>query len=216
MFTLGAIIWQAIETRKSADAAKLNAIAAKQAVEIVISKERCRIRMMTPGGLKLPYRSTQTTHESVFESNDPQQLYYRVNWYGLTEGYVVEAVHGACVSDSQEPPNTPSSPIDQFPWRLDPTDPEQAWWTVSVRMLPRLESMDDIADVIEGRKFIHFWGFIRYRDVFFDVFRQRRITAYRYVWNFTGNPVDTPVGTPLGGRFGRWIKCGPPEENRQT
>jgi len=88
--------------------------------------------------------------------------------------------------------------------------------TISVRMLPRLESMEDIADVVEGRKFIHLWGLIRYRDVFFDVFRQKRTTAYRYVWKFTGNAGDTVVGTPLGGRFGAWIKCGPEEDNRVT
>jgi len=207
---------QTIALKNAANAASLNAVSAKQAVEIVISKERCRIRMEPPQGLNFPYQSDQVTHEPTFDANHPQAVNYYLYCYGLTEGDITEAIDGACVSDSEEPPTIPGSPISGFPWRIIQTDPEQAWWFGSARMFPRLESMDDITAVIEGRKFIHFWGHLRYRDVFFDVFRQKRITAFRYVWKFTGNPTDVPVGTPLGGRFGAWRKCGPPEDNRQT
>jgi hypothetical protein len=65
------------------------------------------------------------------------------------------------------------------PSTIDPTDPAQVWLDISVRMLPRLKSMEDIADVVEGRKFIHLLGLVKYRDVFFDVLREKRRTPYR-------------------------------------
>ncbi|MGA7057346.1 MAG: hypothetical protein WBY78_07915 [Terriglobales bacterium] len=213
--TLIVIAKQTVETAKAADAALLNAQAAKQAVDIVISKERCRIGMKRPDGLmELPYHLTGPDREIAFNPNRVQQVDYRLNCYGLTVGYILEAVHGACISDSEEPPTVGGSPIHYLRERLDPTDPDQAWTATFAPLFPRLESIEDVYAVVEGRKFIHLWGHIRYKDVFFDVFRQKRITAYRYVWKFTGNPTDIATTTPKGGRFGTWVKCGPPEDNR--
>jgi hypothetical protein len=199
---------------KAANAASLNALAAKQAVEIVISRERCRISIKPWGRLHLPYRSDTANHDPIFHAAEPQGANYDIHFYGLTAGYISEAVAGACLSDSEDVPQVPPSLMRDLPKRVLAT--EQKELARTARLLPRFETIDDVIDVVEGRKFVHCWGFIRYRDAFYDAFHQERITSFRWVWKFTGDATDTPIPTPLGGRFGRWVEYGPPEDNRET
>jgi hypothetical protein len=85
ILTLVAIAKQTEETASAANAALENAKAAKQSVDIVISKERCRIWMCPPEQLNLPYHASKTTHEPVFETNNLQELHYRLRFLGLTD-----------------------------------------------------------------------------------------------------------------------------------
>jgi hypothetical protein len=209
IFTLIAIGWQSWETRKAAKAAALG-------IQISISKECFRIKVRPPDHWNFPVDFDASTQQAILQREHWQGVMYDVHCYGLTEGYILEAFDGACVSDSQDAPPLTVSPIHNLPWRIDPTNPEQIYWRGEARMLKRMESLEDATAVIEGRKFIHFWGRIRYRDVFFDVFRKERETSWRWVWKFTGNAGDTAIMTPLGGRFGKWEQCGSPEDNRET
>lgn len=212
--TLAVLAWQAIVGANAAKAALLNAVAARQAVAVVVSKERCRISIKPWGRLHLPYRSDPATHEPIFDGSAAQGANYDIEFYGLTEGYISEAVAGACLSNSEDVPNVSPSPIRDLPKRILAT--EQKELAKTARLLPRMESIDDVIDVVEGRKFIHCWGVIRYRDAFYDAFLQERETSFRWVWKFTRNSADLAITTPSGGRFGTWQKCGPPEDNRET
>lgn len=201
--------WQSCETRKAANAATLG-------VKISISKERFRIKVRPRDQWNFPVDFDPSAQQAVLRHEYWQGVMYDLHCYGLTEGYILEAFDGASVSDSPDAPPLSISRIHNLPWRIDPTNPQQSHWPGQARMLTRMETLQDAIDVVEGRKFIHFWGRIKYRDVFFDVFGTDRETSWRWVWKFTGNAGDTAIGTPLGGRFGKWDKCGPPEDNRET
>jgi len=209
VLALCVIAWQSYETRKAAKAAVLG-------VQISISKERFRIKVRPPDRWNFPVDFDPSTQQAVLQREHWQGVMYDLHCYGLTEGYILEAFDGACVSDSLTAPPLIVSPIHNLPWRIDPTDSKQSYWRGEARMLARMESLEDAIAVAEGHKFIHFWGRIKYRDVFFDVSKKERETSWRWVWKFTGNAGDTTIFTPLGGRFGKWEKCGPPEDNRET
>lgn len=217
ILTFGAIFWQAIASSRAAEAALLNSIAAKQGVEIIISKERIRIEV-EPHRFHMHFGSDPVSHEPIFEPNLAQQTGFTIHFYGLTEGYIQEARAGACISTSEDAPNAPFTEEPPLPPRIIPNG-DKSDWPQSLQLFPRMENLNDMFDVVEGRKFVHLWGFIRYRDAFYDVFREERVTAFRYVWNYTMQPTvsrDSPLSTPLGGRFGKWRKCGSPEDNRET
>jgi len=215
--TLAILVWQAIASSRAAKAAFLNALAAKQAVEVVISKERFRISV-TVDPLHLNFQRDPVSEEVVLNPANPQGVGYGINFYGLTEGFILDGSARSCVTSSEEPPRDAAFPMRHLPTRalVLPSNPETSYRGGFALMYPRMGAISDMFDVVEGRKFIHFWGRIRYRDAFFDAFRQERETAFRWIWRFTGNPEDIPTPTPLGGRFGRWFKCGGPEDNRET
>src|ERR1035438_9803017 len=73
-----------------------------KSVEIIISKERFRISIRPPTGLHLPFQADQTTHEPVFQPNHTQTINYGIRCYGLTEGFILEAFDGACLSTAEE------------------------------------------------------------------------------------------------------------------
>jgi len=54
--------------------------------------------------------------------------------------------------------------------------------------------------LIEQKEFIHLWGYVRFRDAFFDVTRIERTTTFHYAWKYTDMrsfdslPSDPPFG----------------------
>ena len=189
--------------KNSADAAKRNAEAATQAVAIVISKERARVSIVAnvPPSLSL-------AREQIVK--------YKVHFSGPTAAFVLEARAGASVSESDKPPT--SILMFDLPYRREVSPTTTPQWDTSAILLPRLEQESDLRDVIEGKKFIHFWCFIKYRDVFYDVFHEERETSFRRVWKFADSPVggNMPIPTELGGRFGAWHTYGYDEDNKAT
>jgi len=188
---------------KSADAAIRNAEAAKQAVAIVISKERARVSIIAnfPPSLSL-------TRE--------QMVRYKLHFSGPTTAFVLEARAGTCISESDKPPTSIS--MFDLPFRREVSPTVTPQWDTSAILFPRLEQESDLRAVIEGEKFIHFWCFIKYRDVFYDVFHEGRETRFRRVWKFADSPVggNMPISTELGGRFGAWHTYGYEEDSKET
>ena len=63
----------------------------------------------------------------------------------------------------------------------------------------------DVDSIAKGTSFVHFRGFIKYRDIS----GRSRATNFKYVWK-VGEPFSD--GTP----YGYWLKCGAQEDNSET
>jgi hypothetical protein len=193
----------AIATEKAATAANTSAEAAKRGVEIVISKERARISVSEPDKL-------------VLLLSGPHRVDFKIRFSGVTTAYISESAANAGLSESQDslPDETLFRPsIYKLPSIVVPT--ATPLLETSGMFLPKMQlDKTDIDAIVQGKLFVHFWGFIKYRDVFYDVFQEERETTFRYVWaystmfNFGSKPGDPP--------FGSWFKRGAPEENSET
>jgi hypothetical protein len=76
---------------------------------------------------------------------------------------------------------------------------------------PMILTDHEIKALTEGKKFIHFWGSITYRDVFYDVISEERETAFRWVCGY--QPSFARSGNPRG----IWLPCGTEEgDHRET
>jgi hypothetical protein len=204
------------QTTTSANAALSNAITAKQAVEIVISKERCRISLR-PHSLGIRFLYPIGQHPII---DQYQVVSVRADVFGLTEGHILDGKARSCVAESPGPPALTLEGFDSqgLPSRVlfVAGDSESSGFTMWAGMAPNIETTEEVRDILEGRKFIHCWGYVKYRDAFFDVERKDRITSFRVVWKFTDDRRDSNVKTPFGERYGKWVKYGSPEDNQET
>lgn len=186
---------------KNADFSKLNAEATKEAaqaanknIEMFISKERARLIVEMH-----PFDATP----SILGSG---VLKFAVNIHGSTAAYITET---KCASyhfplDVVCEPETGDMimfALDGLPSVIAPNTPpleQHVYWSFGYT--------DGIRSEIQnGRLFVGLRGFIKYKDVF----DRERETTFRYVWKF-----DTLGGHPM--EYGRWEKCGTPEENKNT
>jgi hypothetical protein len=172
----------------------------ERAVMIVVSKERARISIKVD---KLTLREAGL-----------QWIEFDVIFYGLTAATIIETSALAAITDSLDKPKEPGfrTSLHDFPSQIPPG-------AVTLRhkafMFPKL-TLDDaqIEDVYAGKKFIHAWGFVKYKDSFFDVFPIVRETAFRLVWRFPDKPDSKSLESP-GKRYGFWVPYGE-GANRET
>jgi hypothetical protein len=170
---------------RSVAAAENNAESAKKNIEMMIGRERPRIRI-EPQKLKLG---------PVDDPIQMDEVIFRVFCYGMTPAFIVDRCASVNVTDSKESPDAflrlPMSPI---PAVFGP-NPEGV--ELSAYFLFDNNNVDRAA-ISDGRKFVHFCGFIKYKDVF----EAERITKFSYVWNPSFS--------------GYWTKCGAERENEET
>jgi hypothetical protein len=185
-------------TEDAATAAKNTAESTKQSLEMMISKERARLR------IDLKKLSLSPRSYSVYTVD------FTVAIDGPTAAYIDETgcaafvlplanIGSAGVSDavitslSSLPkvisPN--SSPLEQF----------------AIFILGDRDANIKISEIRNERLFVGIRGFIKYKDVF----DRNRETRFRYVWKFSNLP-----SLPGTERVGSWEKCGSEDENRET
>lgn len=192
---IGQMAAQTTVLERSVAVAKESADAARDSVEIVVNKERARLRV-EPQQLSLP-----ETEPSPFFC-----VTYRVRLIGPTDASIVRAECFARLTDSQTPP-TVDGP---FPWPIDipqwftqadsGTDHYRPIWTTQDF---NNVSSEDITGLRSGMCFIHFWGFINYQDIF-----QRPHThRFRYLWKLN----EIHFGSSP--RSGHWRKYGSDQDN---
>lgn len=184
----------AIAAKANAEAAKANADAAKENVEIFINKERARITVEIDK-LNLVVASDRF---SLFEVD------YKVFSYGPTLAFISDSRATVNIATSAEPPAGESFVPMSLRSVVSPTIEGIKKSAICFDMT-RLEQTD-IDSINERRSFVHFHGFIKYRDVF----QRERETRFRYLWRVTDR--TNLDGTP----FGYWTKCGPPSDNCET
>jgi hypothetical protein len=214
--TLGAIQRQANEMKRQADlmdkqatkleesvavadkaavAAQGSADAAKQNIELFISKERARVSVeINPFNLNPPVPGHTVSYN------------LRVRGSADAEAYVTSSAATALVTDSQETPTggfleMPMIDIPNVLIKHNPVENRITFLQPKIRL-----EQSEIDSITQGKAFVHFWGFIKYKDVF----ERNRETKFRYVWKLR------PGLCGLVGNPGNWEKCGQPEDNKET
>ena len=162
-------------------------------ISLLISEKRMRITVQVMP-LCLPPAQEGAEYEDCAIS-------YALRYKGHSDAVVLESFVEGKITDSAEPPYQKAF----IPWLLPPgsvIEPsvEPTEGQCALYGLSRLQ-----VEMIENRKsFVHFWGFIRYRD-----FSEReRETTFCYTW------IPRPLGRAIG--LKGWRESGPPEANRQT
>ena len=158
--------------KANAEAARLNAEAAKEMLELIINKERARIRVelkkldLSVGGYLL----------STVE--------YTVRLYGSTEARIIDSGAEAYVHSSAEPSATKSSYV--LPMALEQVFTPQSPVVDKFAFLSPAMKLEkgDVDKINERKSFVHFRGFIKYKDVF----ERERETRFQYLWSVTDLP----------------------------
>ena len=176
----------------AADAAVKNATNTQAGIEAIISKERARIRIEV-GDLRLvaPGRPQYELDEIPF----------KVFCDGATPAFILDKTATVNITDSIEPPDRLHLPISGLPSVFHPS-PNGMEYTAHV-----YEDMDDAKrDAIrQGKLFAHFYGEIKYKDVF----DRTRETRFRYLWKVTD------IQNSDGSSFAYWTKHGKDKDNSE-
>lgn len=177
---------------KNAGAARDSAIAAKDHIEIIINKERARLWIETPQKLNL------SVDAPIFIS-------YKLFYEGFTPAFNVTSEVNALISAIKD---FPDSGFKQKVFSLpnvvsskSDLQPQYSNFILNYGGSLRIKlDGETLSKVGESQMFVHFWGVIRYRDIF----DRDRETTFRYRW-LPGKDE----------RYDRWETCGEPEDNRQ-
>jgi hypothetical protein len=176
----------------NAEAAKANAEAANRGIEIMIGKERARIRVEV---VELELDEPVT----VFSIH---QVKYKVFSYGIVPAFISESTARVEITDSQDPPDTVLGLPASLPAVLHPSVEGIDKFAILFTALTK----ENISRIHEGKSFIHFRGSIKYGDVF----ASGRETRFKYVWKSAGY-------SPIFASYrGYWIKAGEPQDNTET
>ena len=163
----GILVESNIATRKAAEAAAKSAEISKLSVDLMISKERARIRIEM-GDVKLGDPGDEYAIDEVT---------FQLFCHGTTPAFIVERMGRVTVSDSPAPVKATRHPIGgSLPNVVYPSP--YAIMTSTVHIHQHLD--DSSRDAIrEGKLIVQFFGQIKYRDVFDNM----RETRFRYRWN---------------------------------
>lgn len=178
--------------QQSITLAEKSADTARQNLELFINRERAHLRIeivplefpLTPGPLKVSYKLTL---------------------HGTSDAYVTNSCARVEVTNSNEP----GDDAQWFPAMNIPQviTPERRVIEAQVTgVFPKELAPGDVEAIDAGRKFIHFRGFVNYKDVF----GTERFTRVRRVWEMS------PVRNPDGTRSGRWSRRGGAKDNSET
>jgi hypothetical protein len=165
---------------------------ARESVQIIINKERARIRVEVSEPPRL------YPHDAIGELNE---LSYKIFCEGPTPAFIVNAYANLKVSDSKLPSETKTNVPGSLPAVLHPNTEGR---TISAYLWQKFD--EDLEPLLVNHKlFLHFHGIIEY----VDVFETPRYTKFRYIWNVKDDPF-------YGGPHGYWVKNGADEDNKAT
>jgi hypothetical protein len=163
----------------------------KRQNDIIISKERLRISMDDPEKLSFPFAG-------------PHRVQFALTFSGTTTGDILKSFATVGISDSRK--TQPEDPIfapkiTNLPSKINPA--EKKTFNASAWFVPRITiSKNEVDEIVAGVKFVHFWGFVRFTDAFFDVSHIERTMRFHYVWIYTEmKNLGSPSGDPP---FGFW------------
>jgi hypothetical protein len=191
--------------QSNATAAKEGAEATKRNIEMQISKERARITVDKPEKL------------SLGGSKPFGEVHYKIHIWAPTLAIIVEAQVWAYASESHDP-------SQWFKKSMEITSKDTRETTVISRRVLLLDLVDDelIRLINSKKRFVHFYGFIKYHDAFQSEKDIPHETTFSYTWE-VGTDVEPPTVkggfSPLpkmGERYiSEWVK-NPPGSNTET
>jgi len=178
--------------QQSITLAEKSAETARQNLELFINRERAHVRIeLLPLEAPLPAGLLKVS--------------YKLTLHGTTDAYVTSSCARVEITNSSEP----GEDAQWFPAMNIPQviTPEHRILEMQVQgVFPKELASADVEAIAAGRKFIHFRGFINYKDVF----GTERFTRVRRVWEMS------PVKGPDGTRSGRWSRRGGAKDNSET
>ncbi len=182
------------QTRATADAAK----AARDNIGHTVKKERAIIQVEAMDIPAPPPRNLPLPPYDI--------VAYKIFNHGLTAAKIKYAYAVVDISETNQSCSGESSTFSNANFGLNrgsffsPTSDGVTRYAVS-------EVDFDWNDINDRRKFVHFYGQVRYRDLFSE---EDHETGFHYAWWIDSQRLAD------GGTFGRWIECGGEKENYQT
>ena len=179
---------QLAAVKETASASTMSAAAAKDSIDRIICKERARLRVeLQPFYLNF---------------NAPSPACYTIQHEGSTDAFVMDSHVSVYVSPSRNPdPSCVNGRPMPIPRVMGAQNPMVAAQDVLHPFTP--EEIDEIRQL---KSFVHFTGFIRYKDVF----EGEHETRFNRVWSIAR--MSHLNGEP----FTYWELCGAAEENVET
>jgi hypothetical protein len=187
-----AALWTLFTIRKQTRLLRETVNVAKENISIIVAKERARLEL-DPGIL------------AIASVHDPLPINgvvrYTVRCQGTTPATIIGTRAWAQVSDSQNPFYGENYSQLFIPTVLLPTSKEcEGELSLSV---PEglVANPFEFGDMIRGRKlFVHFYGYIRYEDIFEGKWRY----PFRYIWVTETN------------KSGKWVRSNAEGDNTET
>jgi len=179
-----------------ANAAKESADATRDSVEIFVSKERPWLRITLDDWKAIPHND-----ETRFIV-----MTFHLQRFGATDALIVNSYIYGMLTDSIDSPSATgvlgqSITMKTIITSADPAETRMTWVSKREGEWDESPTPQDVDDIYAGKKTVHVWGAINYKDVF----GREHWTKFRYRW----------VLNPFGSN-GYWEKCGKPEDNRET
>jgi hypothetical protein len=179
---------QLAAVKETASASSASAAAARESIDRIICKERARLRVeLQPFYLN-------------FDAPSPAS--YTIQHEGSTDAFVVDSHVSVYVSPSRDPDrsavNGRPMPIPRVIGSQNPV--------VAAQDVLHPFTPEEIDEIRELKSFVHFTGFIRYKDIF----EGEHETRFNRVWSIArmSHLNDEP--------FTYWEHCGTAEENVET
>lgn len=196
IFVIG---WQSWETRRAAKATEISAKAAKDNIDLLISKERARLRV------NLEELDLSPQVNGVYE------VKFTVSIFGTTPAFIIDTKCVAFETPLEYIANEEMGEAVMFPLNfvpaVIPTGSEPIQEFAIFHFASDGNSDAIMAEIEADRLFVEIRGFIIYKDVF----DRERETRFRYVWKYRDKGL-----IPGLKRWGSWEKCGKEEENKET
>jgi len=174
--------------KDTASAASASATAARENVDLIVKKERARLRIeLAPFYLNF---------------GAPSPANYAVQHEGSTDAFVLSSHAAVYVSDSREPdPSLGTGKPMPIPSAITAQNP-----VVTAQDVLHPFTEEEIDSIRQLKSFVHFTGFVRYKDVFDG----EHETRFNRVWSIAqmNNLGQEP--------FTYWEHCGGADENRET
>lgn len=179
---------QLAAVKETASASSMSAAAAKDSIDRIMCKERARLRVeLQPFYLNF---------------NAPSPASYTIQHEGSTDAFVVDSHVSVYVSPSRDPdPSAVNGRPMPIPSIIGAQNPVVAAQDILHPFTP--EEIDEIRQL---KSFVHFTGFVRYKDVF----EGQHETRFNRVWSVAR--MNHLNGEP----FTYWEHCGTAEENVET
>jgi len=174
--------------KETANAASATAIAAKENVELIVRKERARLRIdLDPFYLNF---------------NAPSAASFTIQHQGSTDAFVLNSRAAIYVSESRDPdPLIGSGKPLPIPNVIRAKDP-----AVVAQDVLHPFTREEIDSIRQLKSFVHFTGSIQYKDVFDG----EHETRFNRVWSIAR--VNNLGGEP----FTYWEPCGAADQNIET
>jgi hypothetical protein len=174
--TLFFLAWQAVETRRAAEFANRN-------IESFMDKERARVEIIA-GDIALG--SQQPTRVGVTLKNG-----------GPTMAFIEEGAVRLVKTQKEVEPNYIDCAKVGFVGTLPANSTSPGVYVVFLKPEPTLTEAQ-ILEIREGKSFIHFYGFVRYRDVYERTHRVRVHLRWVMLWGLVMEGQVTEWWEPAG------------------